>query len=261
MLLTFFMDGVKYSKFKDCMPFLSSLNSKPLMSEFGYSCCCHATMYSGLYPEEHGTWFIWKRGKNSPYKWVNKVPLLKHFNLIPVKYLVSRFTRKFLAKNTSYSGIPMLVNLPLKYWGEFEPSENVFWTDERYLDGKPTLFKILKEKSISHEIVGLNKKPEIFDDLKDFELKEKKFYYFFVGETDNYLHSYGEDSVELKSYLKRVDEKIKEIYLKAKEIDNDVTLMVYSDHGHIGIKENVNLHKIFSSHGLKLNKYIHLNFP
>ena len=38
MVLLFFMDGVKYDMMKEYMPFLASINSKPLMSDFGYSC-------------------------------------------------------------------------------------------------------------------------------------------------------------------------------------------------------------------------------
>lgn len=88
------MDGVKYDMMKEYMPFLASINSKPLMSDFGYSCACHATMYTSRYIEEHETWFIWKRGDNSPYKWIDYVPGLKYINFLPLKLVLGKITRK-----------------------------------------------------------------------------------------------------------------------------------------------------------------------
>ena len=120
MLLLYFMDGLKFEMAEKYMPYLSSLNMRPLKSDFGYSCACHATMYTGRNIDEHNTWFVWKKGENSPYWFVDKVPFLKYLNCIPVKVLVSKVARK-INRNTSFSGIPMLVNLPLKYWSLLNP--------------------------------------------------------------------------------------------------------------------------------------------
>ena len=99
MILTFFMDGVKYSMMRDYMPFLASLNTRPITSEFGYSCACHATMYTGKYIDEHNTWFIWKKGENSPYKWIDKVPLLKYMDILPLKLFLGKVTNKIATKS------------------------------------------------------------------------------------------------------------------------------------------------------------------
>lgn len=47
MVLLFFMDGVKYDMMKQYMPFLSSINSKPLMSDFGYQNTPGRSPFSG----------------------------------------------------------------------------------------------------------------------------------------------------------------------------------------------------------------------
>lgn len=259
MVLTFFMDGVKHDMMKECMPFLSSLNNRPLISEFGYSCACHATMYTSRYIDEHGTWFIWKKGDNSPYKWVDKVPLLKHINLLPLKLFVGKVTNK-LSKNSSYSGVPCLVNLPLKYWSLFEPCDNVMWNNPDWKKNIPNLFTILKENSVRHEIVALHKKTkadDVFVESQNIDLSNNDFVYYFIGYTDNIMHSYGEGR-ESEEYLRRVDDFISREYEKALTTGKDVQIIAFSDHGHIDVVEpKVNINDYFEG-TKKVNDYIHL---
>lgn len=261
MVLVYFMDGVKYEMMKKHMPFLASINTKPLMSEFGYSCACHATMYTSRYVEEHGTWFIWKRGQNSPYRWLNYVPGLKYINFLPLKLIVGKLTRK-LSHNTSYSGVPCLVNLPLKYWSLFETTESVMWNDPSYNRDIPNLFSILKKEKIKHHIIALHhgtKSDDAFKDEVKVDYKNDKFVYFFIGYTDNMMHSYGEYAKESQEYLSKVDSFIKKTYEKACKEQEEVTLIAFSDHGHIDIEEpKVDINDFFKPEGLKVNKYIHL---
>lgn len=195
MVLLYFMDGVKYEMMKKHMPFLSSLNSKPLQSEFGYSCACHATMYTSKYVEEHGTWFIWKKGDNSPYKWIDYVPGLKYINFIPLKLLLGKITRK-LSKNTSYSGVSCLVNLPLRYWSLFEPCDDKIWNDSEWKKNIPNMFSIIKKQNIPHHIIALHKNTksdDVFKEEKEADYRNDEFIYYFIGYTDNLMHQYGEN--------------------------------------------------------------------
>lgn len=261
MVILYFMDGVKYEMMNKHMPFLSSLNTKPLISEFGYSCACHATMYTSRYIEEHKTWFIWKRGNNSPYKWINYIPGLKYINFLPLKLLLGKLTRK-LSNNSSYSGVPCLVNLPLKYWPLFEPCDDVMWNDPKWKDDIPNMFSIIKENNIEHKIIALHKgtkADDAFIEEKEVNYKNDDFVYYFIGYTDNIMHSYGENGEEAHEYLSKVDNFIKTTYEKAKKENDDVTIIAYSDHGHIDIEEPmIDINDYFKEYNLKVNDYIHL---
>ena len=191
MVLLFFMDGVKYDMMKRYMPFLSSINSRPLLSDFGYSCACHATMYTSRYIEEHKTWFIWKRGENSPYKWINYIPGLKYINFLPLKLLIGKVTRK-LSHNKSYSGVSCLVNLPLKYWSLFELSDNVMWNDPDWKKDIPNIFSVMTANKIKHQVIALHrdtKADDVFKEEKDVDYKNDEFVYYFIGYTDNMMHA------------------------------------------------------------------------
>lgn len=258
MELLYFVDGLKYNLINDNMPFLATLNKKRLKSEFGYSCVCHATMYTGRYPEEHNTWFVWKRGKNSPYKFVNLIPLLKYINILPMKVILSKVARK-LNRNTSFAGIPMLVNLPLKYWGEFEPCEDVHWTDDKYLANIETIFKIIKKSRLKYKLVGLDKKNGFIEKAQETAIdSDKNFYYFFIGELDDYLHKYGDKSDNVKGLLKRIDNMIKRHYEQARKITPDLTLICYSDHGHINVTEKIDINEYFQQKNKNVNVYLNL---
>lgn len=261
MVLLYFMDGVKYDMMGKYMPFLSSLNTKPLMSDFGYSCACHATMYTSRYIEEHGTWFIWKRGENSPYKWINYVPGLKYINFLPLKLALGKITRKF-SHNTSYSGVSCLVNLPLKYWPLFEPCDDVMWNDPRWKSNLPNLFTIMNDRKVKNRVVALHRGTKADDAFKgegQVDYQNDEFVYYFIGYTDNIMHSYGENGKESHEYLAKVDSFIKRTYEKAKEYHDDVTIIAYSDHGHIDLEEPyIDINTYFKLEGLKVNNYIHL---
>ncbi len=261
MVLLYFMDGVKYDMMEKHMPFLASLNHKPLMSDFGYSCACHATMYTSRFIEDHGTWFIWKRGENSPYKWLNYIPGLKYINFLPLKLLLGKLTRK-LSKNTSYSGVSCLVNLPLKYWPLFETSDTVMWNDPAWKQDIPNLFTIMKEQNVKHHVIALHRGTQADDAFREevqADYQNDDLVYYFIGYTDNIMHAHGENEQESIAYLQRVDAFIKETYEKAKAVREDVTVIAYSDHGHINLEAPyIDINTYFKPVGLKVNKFIHL---
>lgn len=261
MVLLYFMDGVKYDMMKKHMPFLAAINSKPLVSDFGYSCACHATMYTSRYIEEHKTWFIWKRGDNSPYKWIDKVPGLKYINFLPLKLVLGKVTRK-LSHNSSYSGVSCLVNLPLKYWSLFEPCDNVMWNDPKWKSDIPNLFTIIDKNKVKSHVIALHRgtqADDVFCEESQVDYVNDEFVYFFIGYTDNMMHIYGENGKEAQAYLTKVDSFIKEIYEKAKREHEDVTVIAYSDHGHIDLEEPyIDINDYFKPEGLNVNRFIHL---
>jgi len=59
-VLTVFVDGLKPESL-EYMEFLDTFENKMrIRPELGYSNSCHASMYTGVHPNKHLKWFIWK---------------------------------------------------------------------------------------------------------------------------------------------------------------------------------------------------------
>ena len=257
MILVVFIDGLKYNLIKDHMPFLNSLNKKRLLSDFGYSCTCHATIYTGMLPEKHGLWFVWNRDGSTPFGITKYLPQNGFFDNLPIRFAVNRIVRK-VVKNDSFPGIPLLVNLPLKYWHEFNVVEKKMWNSDGYLSPYKTIFEILRDNKISHSFNGVNKKLEYFQQMVEARISNDLFQYFFVGDIDNYMHSYGDDSSIVFELLGKLDTEIRNKFETILKSDPDAQIVCFSDHGHINVDEEIDINSFFKSEGDEITNYIHL---
>jgi predicted AlkP superfamily pyrophosphatase or phosphodiesterase len=133
-----------------------------------------------------------------------------------------------------------LVNLPLKYWPLFTLSDNVMWDDPKWKQDLPNLFTILEGKGIKKRIVALHRgtrADDAFREESQVDYRNDEFVYYFIGYTDNTMHSYGEQAPEAAEYLAQVDAFIRKTVEKAKSIREDVTVLAFSDHGHIDLRK------------------------
>lgn len=265
-VLTVFVDALKPESLQ-YMPFLQSCAEKRrIRTQLGYSNTCHASMYSGVYPNKHLHWFIWQYSPNtSPFKWMNDLKMDKLPHNIYTKYLcyrVSCFTRKEI---TAFFGIPFLWNIPLKDWHYFDVSEKKLWMEPGFLENYPTIFDILRENGIDFDVVGM---PRNNDDsvrmlknhyrvIKEYNPdKIKPWTYFFIGNIDPLSHFFGQDSSEVQMSLRELDKTLEQKYNFFKERVDDFTFIVFSDHGQLRVKHEVNLYSLFESSGSHLEDYI-----
>lgn len=260
-LLTVFIDGLKPESI-EYMPFLDTFSTKKkIISELGYSSTCHASMYSGVHPNKHLDWFLLKYSPDtSPFKWIEKFKVYKFPHNIYTKYACHRFTR-FLKRDTSFFGISfLLLWTPMKYWQYFDSTEKKFITEPGFLENYPTVFELLRFNGIPFEIVGIVKYPN--ESTRAIEQhsfnKIKPWTYLFIGDVDPYSHKYGQDSTETRKKLREIDNILEKKYrIFEKEFD-DFYFMCFSDHGHIDVKDEIDIHSFFGSHGKSLKDYIHI---
>lgn len=258
-MLTVFIDGLKPESI-EYMPFLSTFSvKKRVKTELGYSITCHASMYSGVFPNKHLRWFTWQYSPStSPFRWT-KILGMRRLDNLCVKYACYKFSR-FFNTNSSYFGLPFLVYTPLKYWSQFDVSEKKFWSEPGFLDNYPTIFDVLKSNKIPSEIVGMVRKNACESSWivgKHNFNKIKPWTYLFIGDVDPLSHKYGQDSCKTRNRLREIDAIIEEKYkIFVRKLD-DFYFMLFSDHGHIELKGRVNLKTIFNTRGKQLDDYIH----
>ncbi len=263
-ILTAFVDGLKPSSISR-MPFLRSLEHKRrIRTDLGYSITCHATMYSGVYPQTHGMWFLWKYSpKTSPFSWLPDSGLMDVLNFLPAWYLVTRIARLF-SKNTSYAGIPTIKNSAVRNWRYFDLAEHRLWDEAGYLDGVPTVFEILRDNNIRWESVGLHDLKNnggSLSHIKSFSVKDDipEWLYLFIGDVDYVSHFHTQESKESDQVLQDVDNEIARIYHELKNKSGcDPIFFCFSDHGHMKVEHKFEVYKHFLSHGISLDSFIHI---
>ncbi len=254
-VLTCFIDGLKPESIH-FMPFLDSLEQSRVITDMGYSITCHATMYSGVYPNKHLRWFLWKYSpESSPFKWTK---VFRYFSPDELGVFFHKIATHF-NKNRSMYNYLLLWYVPLKYWSFFDIEEKNFWTDSDYLSSYPSVFDILKEKSVPFGISGMEKDSLLHsaDVVKNYHIPAKnQWTYLFFGEIDHLSHMYGQDSKEVRMKLCEIDGILESKYKSLQKNGEDFSFMLFSDHGHIPIEKRIDLRALFRKYGDNLKNYI-----
>jgi len=260
-VLTFFFDALKPESLQ-YMPFLNSYpHQRRMRSELGHSVTCHPSMYSGVHPDKHLQWFIWKYDPTtSPFGWARTLKCLSLVDNLGSRYFLHKLTRQFRPKNTAWFGVPLMINQPLKYWSYFNVVEDRAWDEPGYLKEYPTIFDILRRHQISFEVVGMTKGAgDEFVQIGEHEFGEiQPWTYVFLGSVDGYSHKYGQDGPETIARLRELDRLVEAKVEAYRRRVSDFCLFVFSDHGHIRLEQKVDIHGHFRRHGHKIHDFINL---
>jgi predicted AlkP superfamily pyrophosphatase or phosphodiesterase len=259
-LVTIFLDGLRPESLK-YMPFLASLPYQNRMKTLlGYSVACHASMYTGVFPDRHLLWFIWKYAPDtSPHRWLQFLPFPILFNHLPAKYFLTKTARLF-SRPSGFFGLPYIVHLPVKYWKFIDVAEKKFWLQPNYLDTYPSMFDLLRENNVDFDVVGMIcGAAKTADAVANYQFSVlKPWTYLFFGDVDGLSHRFTQDSPETTSELKRFDQIIERIVTRLQKESNDLVIIAFSDHGHIEIERKVDVYRHFKEYGDNLNHYLHI---
>ena len=260
-VLTLFFDALKPESLVH-MPFLRSLPyQRRMRAEFGHSVACHPTMYSGVHPDKHLQWFVWKYDPaGTPFRWARAFRRLGFLDNVPSRYFLHKYSRLFREENRAWFGVPLMVNLPLKYWGYFNVVEDRAWDEPGYLTEYPTAFDLLRRHRVPFEIVGMRRGGgDEFAQIGAHEFGEiRPWTYLFLGSVDGYSHRYGQDSPQTIARLTALDRLVESKVAAYRRRAPDFDLFVFSDHGHIPLERRVDIHAHFRRHGRNIHDFINL---
>lgn len=261
-LLGIFLDGLKPESLRH-MPFLSSLgHSTRLKSEYGYSITCHASMYSGVRPDRHKTWFVWKKSPaTSPFRNFDSLMQLPFMSSLLGKYFLHKTASLFEKEpNTSFFGIPRFVHVPLKTVKFLDVVEKRMAHEDHYLEEVPSFFDLIKRANRSTYVVGLDKsEKEESNILRKFtDHRAADFIYWFIGDVDHFSHQYGQESEIAAVKLRELDDLLSEKYDDLVFNIGPVDVIAWSDHGHIDVHTKIDLYEVADKVGVDLNQLHHV---
>lgn len=260
-VLMFFFDALKPESLQ-YMPFLNSIaHHRRMRSELGYSVTCHTSMYSGVHPDKHLQWFIWKYSpETTPFGWARIFKYLGLLDNLGSRYFLHKYTKMMRKKNTSWFGVPLLVNLPMRYWPLFDVVEDRSWDEEGYLQNYPTVFDILRKQNLGFEVVGMTQAPgDEFVHIGQHKFTEiRPFTYFFLGSIDGFSHHYRQHGPETIERMRRLDKLVETKYNEYAARVSDFDMIVFSDHGHIPVEKRVDIHAHFKRNGYNIHHFINM---
>lgn len=259
-VLAVFIDALSPEDIK-YMEFLNSFENKVrVKTELpSYSNTCHASIYTGVFPEKHQSIFTWRYSpESSPFQLLRKlkiINILVSYNRI-FKLLTYLSICKLYYEQFHIPYFYFLSRYCVDYWGYFDLKMVRHWNDPDPFIGKyPTIFEILKRNGIEYQTIWLPKGSlRRIEQIRD---TNKPFTYIFIGHTDGLFHHHLQDSKKAKKVLKEIDRVLKRVYFRFKTNNEDLNFLVFSDHGHIQIEKRISLNHLFKSNGKSLKDYIH----
>lgn len=232
-------------------PFLHSLSKKnycfPLKPILGYSDSIRATIFTGVYPEDHNYWIMYKYApETSPFKIFKKLSFLDHMpeNFIKrgFRFSLSSSLCKVMAKAEGYSEFS-IQNIPFRIIDSFDYTLKKSMFSTGVFNGFPTFFDILRDAGIRYSYIDSSKVgwKYYFASSTKFQKKllgvmdnlpqDIQLIFVYLHHLDHFAHRNGTTSAEFLKELKRVDKSVELIVKKAKNIFGDVDTIIFSDHG------------------------------
>lgn len=253
--LIFLIDAVNPKQItKETAPFLHTLKKKnyaKIKTLLGYSIGIHPSIWIGKYQPDHGVFVTFSRDeKNSSFKWANSLRVIPSFIR---KYILSilklpYYTLEKLRTKWSKWYIEKIIHYP-----PLLPPEIAYHFVHGDMNPKgDSLFDILKRRKISFS-TQTDVENYFFENiipLEKFEITDKKIDFYYIYEPDGKGHLFGPYSKEIGKVIKKIDNKIKELYEKALNKYGDVDIIIFSDHGMCEIKHFVDVKSYFDKAGL-----------
>jgi len=222
--------GWEYVKNRDFLPDILTHRAE-VQTVLGFSSGAIPTLLSGKQPRESGHWnLFYYDPKNSPFGWV------RHFSWLPVSFLNNRVVRRvvrFVSQHISqFGGYFQIYGVPVELLPYFDICEK---RDIYKPGGVPGSIFDQWERS------GLRFRTYSYHELSDEEiircarhdLKMRKFdlYFVYLAEMDAFLHHSCADEQQVEKQIRRYESWLRELYLAAREVDEEITFVVFSDHG------------------------------
>jgi len=224
-----------------------------LKTILGYSSAAHPSIFSGLYPEEHGHWnWFYLSRQNSPFKWTRVLSLIP--KRIQMNYYLRHIVEKICRRFGHIDGPFRLYSIPLDilHLLDYGEKRDLFTPDA--LQNGTSIFDLLKTRKISYRVCNQRTPEETsFNELLiSLKNHECKFYLLYTPKLDSLMHHFGTNSREAEQKIKEYEHMIENIFSTAQEYYGDTRLFVFSDHGMTDVHESYNLQAEISRLGFKI---------
>lgn len=221
-------------------PFVSKLDfltdvlphRRPLRTILGYSSGAIPSILTGRAPAEHGHWnlFYYDPG-GSPFRW------LRLLRFLPDRLLDNRVGRRLLKEvGRRVLGLGPLfeVCIPprLLPWFNWVEKRNIY--EPAGITGGSSIFDELTRSGVPHRVYSYHRLTDaeiLRRAADDLASGHRGVFFLYLSELDGFLHGHCEADTALQEQLDRYAAGLRRVFERARALDPDATMAVFSDHG------------------------------
>jgi hypothetical protein len=233
---------------------------RPVKTLLGYSNAIIPSIFSGTYPSHHNIWGLYKMSPaTSPFK----VPRLFPSFIFDKNLLLRYFINTMVYRDCKIRGLlPHYMtpaNVPLRILKYFDISMKKHFTESNSLESTVTLFDLMRQNGIKFEYVGFPWKKGNQQILASAEERilnssSSSAVITYIDEIDHYEHKYGVHSNDFIKQLRLFDELCSNFLRKMMNIEKDMAVTIFSDHGMKDVDGTINLKNVVDSTELRIEK-------
>ena len=267
MLVSILIDALRYDYVTERdTPFLHSIamnNSYcKLHPILGYSDAIRATIFTGVYPQEHGYWMFYRFNPDgSPFKSIRKLKFIENYPNILKKSLkigISITYCRYLAKKFGYKRLS-IQNFPLNIIDYFDYTLKDDMTSSNVFKNNKAIFDILKDEDIKYEYITsanliyalrypLSQKKYLISKIRKID-GNTEFVFLYLHHPDMLAHRFGINSERFKKVLRETDKLLEILYREFVRMFRDVSMIIFSDHGMADAQKFINFNRLLKDNG------------
>ncbi len=215
-------------------PFLNDLlpYRQPLRTVLGYSSGAIPTLLTGTPPSHHGHWNLFYYDPDgSPFAWLR---WLHHLPDWLVNHRVSQKLIKEAGRNIFHMGSQFECYVKPSLMPYFN------WVERRCIykpggiAGANSIFDDLEDDGIPYRAYSYHDWSDeqiLAHARNDIEHSNAEFFFIYLCQLDAELHAFWAQPERLQSMLSRYENKLREIFVTAQQIDPNASMAICSDHG------------------------------
>ena len=224
----------------------------------GYSNAIIPSIFSGTYPSQHNIWGLYKMSPTtSPFKAPRLFPSFI-FDKNPLsRYFVNRMIYRQCKNRGLLPPYMMPANIPLRILKYFDISMKKYITESNSLESTVTLFDLMRQNGIKFEYVGYPWKKgnqQILASAEKYILNSSSAVIAYIDEIDHDEHIYGVHSNDFIKQLRLFDELCSSFLRKIMNIEKDIAITIFSDHGMKDVDSTIDLKNVVDSTELRIEK-------
>ena len=223
---------------------------RPLRTILGFSSGAIPTILTGVPPAQHGHWNLYYYDpQGSPFWWLRYFPARLLDNRIGRRAL-KELGRRVLGLGPTFECCVKPQLLPYFNWVE---KKNIY--EAGGITGSPSIFDQLQQAHIAYCAYSYHKYTDteiLRRSLHDIRSTDASFLLLYLSEMDMFLHTRCSDPEAVGQKLKWYADGLRVVFDAAREIDEDVSLCVFSDHGMTPVRHHYDLVKDIDAVGLRM---------